>query len=347
MMPNLVSSPRRLTAYYLQHTAYCLLLTAFLLSLSSCEEEFDMNASYQDISVIYGLIDPGEDTIFLKINKAFLGEGNVLEMAKIEDSSVYMNQLNATIEEWENNNLVRSYELDTITLANKEEGTFYNPYQLIYYTPYEPVTTREYRLKVEVNNKLITGQTYLVNNFSISKPSAGSKFVTFNPGTKSDIEWSSARYGKRYEVLIRMKYKEVRFDNPDTVYTYVDWGMGTKKSVSDEGGEDMSVSYSNDGFYDFIADQIPYDDPVKESNVRARYTNDVDFIIAVAAIELNTYMEVNEPSNSIVQERPDYSNITNGLGVLSSRYRNIRTKKLHPETIETIQSSHPELKFVY
>ena len=109
----------------------------------------------------------------------------------------------------------------------------------------------------------------------------------------------------------------------------------------------MSVSYSNDGFYDFIADQIPYDDPIKESNVRERYTNDVDFIIAVAAIELNTYMEVNEPSNSIVQERPDYSNITNGLGVLSSRYRNIRTKKLHPETIETIQASHPELKFVY
>jgi hypothetical protein len=323
-------------------------LVGFILVLTwSCEEEFELNAPYQDISVIFGLIDPGEDTIFLKINKAFLGDGNVLEMAKIEDSSTYISGLHASIEEWENNNLIRAYQMDTITINNKEEGTFYNPYQVIYYTPYEPVTEREYHLKVEVNSKVITAQTNLVNDFSISKPSAGSKFIMFKENTKSDIEWSSAKYGKRYEIVIRIKYKEVLFDSPDTVYKYVDWGMGTKKSVTDKGGEEMKVSYSNDGFYTFIDDQIPYDDLTEEANVKERYTNDVDFIIAVAALDFNTYMEVNEPSNSIVQERPDYSNISNGIGLLSSRFKNTRTKKIHPETIQAIRSGYPELKFVY
>jgi hypothetical protein len=56
-------------------------------------------------------------------------------------------------------------------------------------------------------------------------------------------------------------------------------------------------------------------------------------------------MEVNEPTNSIVQEKPDYTNITNGLGIFSSRYRKIREKKIHPETIEEIQKLN--LKFVY
>ena len=67
----------------------------------------------------------------------------------------------------------------------------------------------------------------------------------------------------------------------------------------------------------------------------------MDFIIAVAADELNTYMEVNEPSNSIVQERPDYTNITNGIGLFSSRIKNTRTKKISPETIESIQTDLP------
>ena len=321
---------------------------SFLLILTwSCEEDFDINAPYQDISVIFGLIDPGEDTIFLKINKAFLGEGNAMEMAKIEDSSTYVTGLDAVIEEWEDGNFIKSYQLDTITIKNKEEGIFYNPYQIIYYTPYEPSTSRNYQLKVQVDGKMITASTNLVSDFSIDKPSAGSKFIMFRKGTDGDIEWSSAKYGKRYEILIRIKYKEVWLDSPDTVYKYVDWSMGTKKSVDDNGGEDMKVSYSNDGFYNLIGNEIPYEDAAMEENVKERYTNDVDFIIAVAAVDLNTYMEVNEPSNSIIQERPGYTNISNGTGIFSSRFKNIRTKKLHPETIETIQTDLPELKFVY
>jgi hypothetical protein len=355
IMPYHISNCKLLTANCQLPTAFWKLrislplLITFLLITWSCEEDFNINAPYQDITVVFGLLDPGVDTIFLKINKAFLGDGDVMEMAKIEDSSIYVNGLRASIEEWENGEFIKSYQLDTITIKNKEEGDFYNPYQIIYYTPYQPATSREYRLKVEVNNREITAVTGLVNNFSISKPSAGSQFIQFRKGTDGEVAWSSAKYGKRYEAVIRFKYKEVLFNSPDTVYKYADWGMGTKKSVSNVGGEEMKIKYSNDGFYTFIANQVPYQDPALEANVKERYTNDVDFIIAVAAEDLNTYMEVNEPSNSIVQERPEFSNISSGIGIFSSRFRNMRTKKIHPETIQTIKTDPltKDLKFIY
>lgn len=320
-----------------------------ILFLVSCEEDFDINAPYKDITVVFGLIDAGQDSIFLKINKAFLGDGNVLEMAKIEDSSIYVTNLQASIEEWSNGNYIRSYSLDTISIDNKEEGIFYNPYQLIYYTPYEPVTTSEYRLKVEVNNNIITASTKLVTDFTIKKPSSGSPFVQFKPGTEGTIEWNSAENGKRYETVIRINYKEVLLNSPDTVYKNIDWGMGTKKSISDHGGEDMIVRYSNDAFYSVLGEMVPYKDAAEEANVKERYTNNIDFIIAVAANDLNLYMEVNEPSNSIIQDRPDFTNVTNGLGLLSSRFKNSRTKKIHSETIQEIKTNPltKNLKFVY
>ncbi len=325
-----------------------LLLPVFVsVYFISCEEDFDINAPYQDITVVYGLLDQGEDSVLIKINKAFLGDGNVLEMAKIEDSSEYVNGLTALIEEFNGTALVRSYELDTITIQNKEDGTFYNPYQIIYFTPYEPDQDHNYRLTVYVHGDTITASTNLVNDFSITKPSAGSKFIQFKPDTEGSVEWNSAKNGRRYEVVIRFHYKEVLMDSPDTVYKYMDWALGTKKSVDDDGGDELSISYNNNSFYTIIKDRIPYTDAGQEANVKERYTNSVDVIIAVAANDFNTYMEVNEPSNSIVQDKPDYTNITNGIGLFSSRFKNIRNKKVGLETIEDIKELAPELKFVF
>lgn len=319
-----------------------------ILYLISCEENFDINAPYQDITVVYGLLDQGSDSIYIKINKAFLGQGNVLEMAQIEDSSIYVNGLQATIEGWQGENMIQTYTLDTTMITDKDTGTFYNPYQLIYFTTYEPDQNLQYRLNILVNDKQVTASTYLVNNFAIKKPSAGSQFVQFKPDTEGEVEWTSAKYGRRYEVVIRIKFKELWLNSPDTIDRYIDWSLGTRKSVDIKGGDDMNIIFANNSFYTILESRVPYSDPSEEAEVYQRFTNGVDFIISVAAEDLNTYMEVNEPSNSIVQDKPDYTNISNGIGLFSSRFRNIRSKKIHPETIENIKNlDDPDLKFVY
>ena len=40
----------------------------------SCSTDFDLNAPYQPIPIVYGLLDQSSDTQFVKINKSFLGE---------------------------------------------------------------------------------------------------------------------------------------------------------------------------------------------------------------------------------------------------------------------------------
>jgi hypothetical protein len=211
-------------------TSYLLPLLSLFLILSSCEEDFDITAPYKNITIAYGLLDVNDDTTFLRINKAFLGDGNVLEMVKIEDSSIYVNGLDAYIEEWSGGNFLAAYQLDSMTIDNKDTGTFYNPYQLLYFGTFEVKTDMHYKLKIFVNNKEVSSDTYPVNDFTMSQPTAGAKFINFKKGVQNAVEWESAKYGKRYEVLIRFNYRELQADDPDTIYRKVDWVLGTEKS---------------------------------------------------------------------------------------------------------------------
>ena len=43
---------------------------------SSCETDFELNAPYKTIPVLYGLLDQSLDTQFVKINKSYLANVN-------------------------------------------------------------------------------------------------------------------------------------------------------------------------------------------------------------------------------------------------------------------------------
>jgi hypothetical protein len=324
-----------------------LALLAILLGSTSCNDELDLNAEYQDITIVYGLLDQDEDTTYLKINKAFLGDGNVLEMAKVQDSSIYKTDLSATIEAHDDGNFIAAYPFDQTEIDNKDTGTFYNPYQIIYFSPFEINEEYTYKLIVQVNNKTITSETPIVEKFSIKFPSAGAAFVRINYGNDYAVEWTSATNGKRYETVIRFNFRELFLGTTDTIPRYIDWFLGTNKSANDDGGETLEQPYLGDAFYAWLSQFVPYDDQEVENQVKARFSLNLEYIIMVAAEDFNTYLEVNEPSSSIVQERPEFSNVDNGLGLFSSRLKQSRVKKIHPETIFEIQQLEPSLKFEY
>jgi hypothetical protein len=70
----------------------------------------------------------------------------------------------------------------------------------------------------------------------------------------------------------------------------------------------------------------------------------VDYVVSAAGVEYNTYLNVNEPSTSLVQDRPEYTNIENGFGLLSSRYQKTRTIEMNPITEQNLMNMN--LSFV-
>ncbi len=301
---------------------FVIILAILPLLFASCNTEVDNYAEYKDITIVYALLEPETDTTWFKITKAFLGPGNALVIAREPDSSNYPGKLDTRLTRRLNNTDV-FYELDTITIRNKRPGdsVFYFPNQLMYYTTAPMHPNARYTLEIFRGDQVVKAQTPIVKNFVMTFPN---NFINFHTLDGGRINWLSAENGKRYEVELVFHYRELRPNNPDTLHLSMNWRLGTRTSAGTTGGESMEVTFINQDFYNRIGAQL--DDVL---NVK-RWAGLVDINISVAADDFNTYIEVNAPSNSIVQEVPEFSNVENGIGILSSRYRKTFSIRLNP-----------------
>ena len=104
----------------------------FIVVFSSCSTDVDIYAEYEDVAIIYGMLDYRADTNFIKITRAFCGTNdnpiNANEVAMVYDSSNYPGKLNARIIELKSIHggpyepTGREFLLDTVTKHNKEDG---------------------------------------------------------------------------------------------------------------------------------------------------------------------------------------------------------------------------------
>jgi hypothetical protein len=320
------------------------LALVFVAGFTSCKTDFDINAEPEDITVAFGLLDQNDDAHFIKITRAFLGEEDALVMAQDPANSTYGDALTVTVEEYTNGTLSRTFYCYDTIITDKDDGVFYYPNQEIYVFHGNLNINCTYTLNI-VNNetgKIVTGETGLVNDFTVEKPyyNPGNPQLSFvsNNGqySTSEAKWKSAKNGRLYEPVFRFHYREVNLTTSDTTDKYIDWQLASEKASLLDGGETMLTSYYTGAFYSYLEASIPVDYNIY------RIIGKVDFIMSVGGDELSTYIDLNEPSTSIIQERPSYTNIsTGGIGLFSCRHTKILTYSLSSySVIELMSGEH-------
>jgi hypothetical protein len=343
-----------------------------LVFVISCETDFYTTAEYEDITVVYGLLDQQQGEQYIKINKAFLSETDVLTYAQNADSSNYPFQLEVSLQEInENGNVVNTYTFDTTTIYNKEPGVFYSPEQILYkwnapewpisydivYWGQNPVDTipvwlntdNTYKLVIKnpETGKEIKAETSLVDKFALTSPIPYTSTITFvpDPFQPRAFRWNNPDNGGRYEINMEFEYGELKVGSTDTVYKTINIMSNT---VTTQPGENEAVVYfSDDRFYTACDILIPYDDPALESQIQARFSSFIIINITAAEENFALYLEVNEPSTSIVQDKPQFSNVENGIGIFSARSNYTSLKKLNSQSASYLIADYPHLKFVF
>lgn len=312
-----------------KHFSILLLLPLLTLLFTSCESDFDLTADYQENTIVYGLLSQNDTVHYLRITKAFLGDGDALIYASIPDSSSYGTDIEVKMIETTESGIQRTLFFDTVTIHNKEEGVFYAPDQLMYKT--EAILDEKSSFQLLITNKItgkeVKSSTNLIYDLKLSRPPSinnNPPRLDFKRDTFSiqKIEWSSAINGRLYQPALRFYFKEVNLAS-DTILRRVDWIFSQMVSEGLKGGEKMVLEFRSEDFFRLCENQIPYSDPDKENDVNQRLADHFDIEFIVVGDEFKTYLDVNGPTTGLLLERPSYTNIENGLGLFSSRFTKI------------------------
>ena len=315
-----------------------ILLLTGLSFFNACTTDVDLYAEYKDIPVIYGLLNSTEDTNYVRINRAFSGSNdnhiNANEVALIADSCNYPGKLKAYIVEYKQvyggkyQPTGDTLTLDTLTIHDKEEGTFYSPSQKVYYTAEKEKFTNNsghskymYKLFVFKDNDTISAETGIVGGEEF-KIATYSLHFTAEPSDKSGkIKFTAADNAVFYDMQFVFTYHESHNGGP-MVDKQVSYSCGSKSidGMSTENGL-FFYSYNNNILFNLLESAIGAD-TVYDSNhpnvVRSFDKYPIQIKLSAGGDELYNYIQVNSQSG-FSQTVPDYTNVSGGYGVFSSR----------------------------
>lgn len=298
------------------------------LLFSACSTDLDVIGNYKETIVVYGLLDQAQDTQYVKINKAFLGAGDAYVYAQVKDSTQFVNALSVELRRIKNGVQLGATILLSPTNKPKDPGIFYSADQANAIYSFSAVeyplhTDSEYELTVRNNETgtVVTSKTSLISDitgFTTPTPSGSSfSFVLegYYPNYPFNIVWNSAKNARIYQAIIRLNYTD-SLSTGQNVAHVVDYTLPSLKTLDINAmtPEVMEVDTKGRDFYKYIGNTLS-----DYTGLVQRKAGNVDLMLVAGSDELSTFIDVNTPSTGIIQERPEYTNITNGLGLFSAR----------------------------
>jgi hypothetical protein len=314
---------------------FWILIPATLI-FQGCDNTIELEAPYREIGVVYGLINPSDSIHYIRIQKAFLGKGNALEMAQVPDSTYYPDVLDARLERVKNGSVLETITLDRFEGWNKEEGTFPTTPNILYKTNGQRIfQDSEYRLTVTntLNGYQMVASTPIVDSIVVIKPSyTSTAFISFaNDLFPYNVRFVPSADSKVYNLTIRFKYTE-DINNVVTSH-YIDWVFPNKIISNSLGAAELEIEIPGEDFYEFVASKLN-----PEPNT-IRFAGTLDFIFTTGSEFLSNYISINQAATSILTSIPQYSNVENGTGIFSSRFIQVSPdKSLDQASLEKLRN---------
>ena len=314
------------------------LILPFLLGiilLSSCKTDFSLGGEYKEVPIVHCLLDPHNNYHYLKLNKTFLGDGDATQFAKIPDSS-YFQDVDATIYELNKNtdDTIRKWKLKDTIIDNKEPGMFYSPEQKLYYfhTDDDNKLNLSYDIKyflhidIDNGNHTVRGETELVKGVNISSP-AQQNALRFAPAdvSKDGYMVESVGFptgeGEIFNAKIAFYYREVS-PGGDAAIKHFDWNLGTIRKSELTSQTNGSFRAPGERFYQLIQENVPINNDLLRREVRR-----IEITLTAGSEDLSIYMLANQPTSTLTQNKPEFTNISGGLGIFSARTTMVQVKQ--------------------
>lgn len=323
----------------MRRTLFALLIT----TIFGCSTDFDVIAPYKEIMVVDGLLNAIDSVQFVRVSKAYLGEGDAVRMAQQKDSINYADVL--TVKLTDINTGVQA-DMVRVEPGNKDSGMFAYPFVVLYQTNLPINKDNEYRLEVTNTNTGVkaSSQTKIVGDIFLSNISdpvdLASNFIspvliTYVPGKNSFI----------HEMHLKFHYRDIDPSGFSTFHV-VDQNLGAPTSLTTQ---EARYRYFKADFWNNLAAFIPDVQPGHKRRVDSlgAGVKTIEYAFVVGSEDLDTYIKLNKPSTGVVTERPLFTTVENGVGLFTSRLTRVEFREINQLTRNYIISNMPSKGFEF
>ncbi len=299
--------------------ALLLLLSSCYFLITSCDNELDVLEEYTEIPVIYGLLNPADSTHFIRVQKAFLGAGNALLMAQVSDSSYYKpGDISLYLEKLQflNGTPLETDSFQVNYSIPKDEGLFIDQGHYLFRLGSKRLNPAfYYRLRFvnHLTGKTVTGTTRLIEPIyqKTLSPTTRVNLADDDPYT---VRFNSAKNGKMYGLILRVRYTETKKLTQTITLKYVDYKLDYVTARTLNGGEELSFLLDGKSIFQFLGLKIQ-----KDTTVTRRLQDfKSDFLFTAATDDFYNYIQINNPNNT-VNFIPDFTNLSEGKGIFTCR----------------------------
>jgi hypothetical protein len=326
----------------IQSIKYFFLFLVLIVGINSCSTDFELTSDWKDITVVYTLLNSADTAHYVKINKAFLDEdANSLVQAQIPDSNFYQSLIVRMEEYNDAEQLLSTFDLikvdGNLEGLTKDDGIFPQTPNWLYKTKNILNAARHYKLIItKSEGAQITAVAEIVDPINVVKPSALTPITMYPSGNQTyQVNWKATKDASFYSLNIKFYYKEYPTSNPDdSVTKFINWDVfNDYVPANNDAGTTLDYRFNTNEFYRILSTDL---------QVLPNYTREskyFEFTFGAGGKELYTYYLVNKAKNGITsgQISPEYTNISEGLGIFSSRtFNKISKIPLKVNTIDSI-----------
>lgn len=338
--------------YLLLKTTHLFIAFLAMCLLHSCEVDFSPNGEWKETPVIYALFDQDADTTFIRVEKCFLGEGNLLHFAKNKDS-VYYAPENLQVEVLsyaanDPNTVSETFPCNYQWHASAGNDFFYEGRRPIYYFISKNKLSTDRTYKVVVRN-LQSGheakaRLTLIKDYRILAP--GRDMLQFDEGKRTNkyltLKWnvqestqSKGALAKTFQPVIRLHFIEDVTGNGDWQLAHCDMIMPT---IRRENTSDQTYTITEKSFLSVMGKQLQQRKTKKQFRDQGQVQ--AEFIIRACDHSMTTFIDLNKPSEGLASERPQYTNVENGMGLVAARrmYVSKSLYKIHSDVIVNLRT---------
>ncbi|MCL1851178.1 MAG: hypothetical protein FWF70_07260 [Bacteroidetes bacterium] len=340
--------------------SYLVILICLGCIFSACKPEFNLNAPYKDVPVVYAILNYQDSINYVKIYKGFqpVAEGSVFIDAQNPDSIYYKkDDILVVLEEYDENNKRTprpNIKLDITHDFPRDTGFFYYKDERILYYTNEPLyQDKIYNIKItnKVNGNVVEGSTPIVGDFQIVNYI--SQFNMLNKTNGVSFKPASNASAMGYEFHVSFIYFEVDVNTKEVLKI----GKITKNICSKLGEVFKPDPFYNEcyktytvTFYDDIAAKVePNPNVIRYMGTPNERGVCIEVEGWAAGESMVKFLLSNQPTSSFVQINTKYTNLsaTEGFvfGFISSRTKCITRKySATPESQDSLISGSKTYK---